>query len=408
MYTKRFWYFLVAVFALAVGAAMPATTVSAAGTQGVVYNFTGGIDGGNAETPLAFDAAGNAYGATVVGGLYGCGTIFKLTPAQGQWTRKTLWQFTCGSDGKNPHGGVTLDGAGNMYGTTTAGGSGGFCTGDGCGVVFRLGKNGGFRTIYAFTGLADGFGPGSPVVFDAAGNIYGTAPDGGAHKKGVVYQLSFHHNHWQQTVLHAFTGHADGGVGSLGALLVDGSGNIFGVTEIGGNHSAGTAYEIAAGTWTFTTLYAFKGTPNAGYPYGGLIADSHGNLFGTTYYGGAHGLGSVFELKHNQNNTYQEMLLYSFNGGTSDGSSPTSTLYADAGGNLFGTTSAGGGTCDCGTIFKLAAGTGTESILHSFGSTHTDGAYPYFGLTLDHSGNLDTSTVWGGSFGQGSVYVLKP
>lgn len=410
--SNRVWHFVSSFCAAIVVAA---TAVSAAGASSsgmVVYNFTGGHDGGNAATGVAFDNLGNAYGTTVVGGFYGCGTIFKLIPgSQGQWTEKTLWQFTCGSDGKNPHGGVTLDSAGNLYGTTVAGGFGGFCTGDGCGVVYRLGTGGQLRVLYAFTGGNDGFGPGNPVVFDTKGNIYGTTPDGGLHKKGVVYQLSFHTNHWVETVIHAFTGFADGAVGSLGPLLVDASGNIFGVTEIGGNHQAGTAYKIspaAGGTWAFTTLYAFKGTPDAGFPYGGLIADSHHNLFGTTYYGGAKGLGSVFELSPNPNGTYREKVLYSFNGGSADGSSPTSTLLADKSGDLFGTTSAGGSTCDCGTIFKLAAGTGTESILHRFGASNVDGQYPYYGLSVDAAGNLDTSTVTGGTFGQGTVFDQKP
>jgi uncharacterized repeat protein (TIGR03803 family) len=390
--------------------ALLATSAGASSNPGVVYNFTGGNDGGNAATGVVFDGQGNAYGTTVVGGIFGCGTVFKLIPGSGQWTRKTLWNFSCGLDGKNPHGGVTFDKNGNLYGTTVAGGNGGICTGDGCGVVFRISTHGGLRVLYNFTGGDDGFGPGSPVVFDSAGKLYSTAPDGGKHKKGVVFQLSFQHNHWVQTVIHAFTGHADGGIGSLGPLLIDNStGTIYGVTEIDGSHNAGTAYKIVpagGGTWTFTTIWGFRGTPDAGYPYGGLIADSHGNLFGTTYYGGANNLGSVFELKPNQHGTYNERVLYSFKGGK-DGSLTTTTLIADGSGNLDGTTSGGGGSCDCGTIFKLTP-SGTESILHRFGSSNTDAKYPYYGLTPDANGNLFTSTVAGGLYGQGTVYGITP
>ena len=395
----------------ALAAALAISTAGAAtATHQVVYNFTGQKDGGNAATGLVFDSAGNAYGTTVQGGAFGCGTIFRLTPAVGQWTPKTLWAFTCGSDGKNPHGGLTFDKAGNLYGTTVAGGDGGFCTGDGCGVVFRLGVRGSLRPIYAFTGKLDGFGPGSPVVFDAAGNIYGTAPDGGEHKMGVVYRLSFHRDHWVQTVIHAFTGKSDGAVGSLGPLLVDAAGDLFGVTELGGKFGAGVAFKMTpgtGGTFTFTTIHTFKGTPDAGSPYGGLIPDSAGNLYGTTYFGGTNGAGSVYELTPQSTGRYSERVLYSFQGG-SDGDLPTSTLIFDAAGDLFGTTSSGGNTCDCGTIFKIAAGTAKETILYRFGSSSTDGHNPYYGLSFDMAGNLDTSTVAGGTFGEGTIFSTTP
>lgn len=417
MRRKRFLYFTIAALACMIAAAFALLggRAGASGTQGVVYSFTGGNDGGNPATGLVYDAAGDAYGTTVTGGLYGCGTIFKLTPSQSLWTRTTLWQFTCGADGKNPHGGLTFDGKGNLFGTTVAGGSGGSCTGDGCGVVFRLGARGGLRPIYNFTGKTDGWGPGAPVAIDSAGNIYGTAPDGGRQSLcggngcGVVFKLSFQHNHWVQTVIHGFTGRNDGALGSLGPLLING-GAIYGVTEVAGKYSAGTAFKIvpgSGGTFTFTTIWQFRGMPDAGFPYGGLIADAHGNLFGTSYYGGATGLGSVYELSPNRNGTYRERVLYSFKGGSGDGSLSTSTLVFDSTGNLWGTTSAGGGSCDCGTIFKLASN-GTESIAHSFGSTSTDGAFPYYGLSFDVNGNLYTSTVAGGLYGQGTVYGLTP
>jgi len=410
MHTKRFRFFLTGAFVALFAAASVVGAAAAAGTHQVVYNFTGGNDGGNAATDLVFDSNGNAYGTTVVGGVSGCGTIFKATPAQGQWVVQTLWSFSCFNDGKNPHGGVTLDGAGNIYGTTVAGGSGGICDGDGCGVVFRLGHGGAMRTIYNFTGQLDGFGPGGRVVFDRSGNLYGTTPDGGKNGMGVVYQLSFRQNHWKQTVIHAFTGRNDGSTGSLGPLLIDTNGTIFGIAELGGAYQAGTAYKItpgAGGTWTFRTLWAFRGLPDAGFPYGGLIADASGDLFGTTYYGGANGLGSVYELKRGNFGAYHEHLLYSFQGG-SDGSSPTTTLLLASSNDLVGTTSAGGNTCDCGTIFKVSARTGAESILYRFGSSQTDGAYPYYGLSFDMSGDLVTSTVAGGSFGQGVLFGIKP
>jgi uncharacterized repeat protein (TIGR03803 family) len=394
--------FLVAALALSSGG-------SAATTQGVVYDFTGGVDGGNAATSVAFDPTGRAYVTTVSGGGAGCGTVDRLAPRQGVFVSRTLWTFTCGADGKNPHGGVTLDAAGNIYGTTVAGGSGGVCSGDGCGVVFRIGPHGAFRTLYDFTGGKDGFGPGNAPALDSHGALYGDAPDGGGHGFGVVYQLSFKHR-WVLKVIHAFSGGNDGSTGSLGPLLVDAAGDVFGVAELGGRHQAGTVFRItpgADGTWNFDVLYAFKGSPDAGFPYGGLIADSQGDLFGTTYFGGATGNGTVYELVHRSTGTYFERVIYSFTGG-SDGANPTSTLVFDAAGDLFGTTSAGGGSCGCGTVFKLDHMTGAETTVHEFGATRTDGAYAYYGLTPDEHGDLFTSTVAGGTFGQGTIFGIVP
>jgi uncharacterized repeat protein (TIGR03803 family) len=414
MMSKRFLRMLFCGVLLA-ASSMLASGAAASAASKVVFNFTGGKDGGNAATDIVFDSAGNAYVTTVVGGKYGCGTVDKLTPTAGSWTPTTLWAFTCFFDGKNPHGGVTLDAQGNIFGTTVAGGGGGVCVGDGCGVVFRISaKTHGERPIYNFTGGRDGFGPGGRVVFDTAGNLYGTTPDGGkpggcsGQGCGVVYQLSFHHDHWVQTVLHTFTGKNDGAVGSLGPLLISG-GSIYGVAELAGANQAGVAYKLSPSStgWTFSVLYPFKGTPDAGFPYGGLIADANGNLFGTTYFGGSSGNGAIYELMPRPMGHYAERVLYSFSGGA-DGGNPTTTLVADQAGNLYGTTSAGGGSCGCGVVFKLDALTGTESVLHTFGSTRTDGAYPYYALTPGAGGMLFTATVAGGTFGQGTVFGVTP
>lgn len=409
MRSKRFWYFMTVAIVAFFASASVVGTSAAANNHQVLFNFTGGIDGGNAATDVVFDGAGNAYGTTVIGGNSGCGTIFKAVPAaHGQWTVSTLWSFSCFNDGKNPHGGVTLDGAGNMFGTTVAGGSGGFCTGDGCGVVFELTHDGVMQTLYNFTGGNDGFGPGGRVMFDKSGNLYGSAPDGGKHGMGVVFQLKFHNNTWQFNVIHAFTGRNDGAVGSLGPLLIDNAGNIYGIAELGGSHQKGAAYKIspAGSGWVFKTIFGFRGSPDAGYPYGGLIADPAGNLYGTTYYGGQFGLGSVYELRL-VGGQYQERLLYSFQGG-SDGSSPTTTLIFGNAREVFGTTSAGGNSCDCGTVFKVGIHTRHESVIYRFGSSQSDGAYPYYGLSFDAKGDLVTSTVAGGTFGQGVLFGIEP
>ncbi|MGB8149767.1 MAG: choice-of-anchor tandem repeat GloVer-containing protein [Candidatus Cybelea sp.] len=396
------------------GAYDPAHTVvasgrSAEGSEQVLYSFTGGSDGGNAATGVALDDNGNLYGTTVTGGTSQCGTIFKLTAqASPPWPETVLHNFSCYTDGKNPHGGVSFDRSGNLDGTTVAGGSGGSCSSDGCGVLFQLTPQT-ENVLHNFTAGRDGFGPGGGVVFDPSGNVlYGMTPDGGSYSEGTIYEVWRAARQWHEKVVHAFTGGTDGGVGSLGLLLRDTAGNLYGVAEIGGAHGAGTVFKLRATSrrrWKLTTLYAFKGQPDSGSPYGGLVADAAGDLYGTTYYGGAGGLGSVFELSHGAHGRYRERVLYSFQGGA-DGSSPTATLVLESG-ELYGTTSAGGGSCGCGTLFKVDARSGGETVLHAFGNG-TDGAYPYYGLTLDASGNFYGATVAGGSFGQGTVYEFAP
>jgi uncharacterized repeat protein (TIGR03803 family) len=386
------------------GAARP---VHANASEQVVYAFTGGIDGGDPATDLKFDANGKVDGTTVIGGYYNCGTVFQLAPRRKPpWQESLLYSFTCYGDGKNPYGGVTFNSSGDLFGTTVAGGSGGICAGDGCGVAWEL-HGSAESVLHSFTGGNDGYGPGGGLTMDRKGNFYGTTPDGGVSYSGVVFQLSQHRGSWRERVIHAFNGGTEGGVGSLGRLLIDRRGDLYGVTEIGGAHSAGTAYKLtrSAGKWQFTTLYAFKGTPDCGSPYGGLIADRHGNLYGTTYYGGANGLGCVFELT-GTGGSYNERVLYSFAGGN-DGSAPTTTLLLAGSRTLYGTTSGGGSSCDCGTVFKLNAKTGAESVLHAF-TGGFDGAYPYYGLLRDSSGHLLGTTVAGGTSGQGTVFEVTP
>src|ERR1700682_4770320 len=385
------------------------TSLSSA-TYKTVYNFTGAPDGGNPATKLTFDRAGNAYGTTAAGGRFHFGAGFKILPAGKQ---TVLYSFSGGVDGLDPHGGVTLDSAGNLYGTTVAGGSGGLCAGDGCGVVFELSLSGGTwieTTLYNFTGLNDGFGPGGALVFDTHGHLYGTTPDGGAHSLGVVFKLSRKGRGWQQSVIHAFTGGKDGSVGSLGSLLLDAKGNLYGVTELGGTYGAGAVYKLSKtpqGPWKTTILYEFKRMPDDANPYGGLIFDNAGNLYGSTYYGGASGVGAVFQLIPGPDGQWQENILYNFQGGT-DGSLPTTTLVLTAAGSLYGTTSTGGRpSCDCGTVFKLtlSGGSWNEKIVHRFG-VGRDGSSPNYGLTLDRKGNLYGTTPVGGTGGKGTVFQL--
>jgi uncharacterized repeat protein (TIGR03803 family) len=425
---KRVSYFANVGVAVVAFALILLNSAWAASTEKVLHSFLGGTDGIDPAATLAADSAGNLYGTTVQGGTgtactNGCGTVFKLSPlAGGKWKETVLYSFTGGSDGKNPYGGVILDSKGDLYGTTVAGGSGGACASDGCGVVFLLSKSGKSwveTVMYNFTGGKDGFGPGGALAFDSVGNLYGTTPDGGNLRKcngggcGVVYQISpVRGGGWKQTVLHTFTGGADGAVGSLGPLLVDKAGNVFGVAELGGDVSCqcGVVFKLrfVSGAWKFRTLHAFTGMPKAGFPYGGVIADSKGNLYGTTYYGGANGAGSVYELTKS-NGTFTEAVLHSFTGGK-DGGSPTTTLMFDATGNLYGTTSAGGDSNGDGVVFKLTPESGgkwAESVLHRFGNG-SDGRNPYYGLISDKAGHLFGTTAIGGGSGQGVVFQITP
>jgi uncharacterized repeat protein (TIGR03803 family) len=427
MVRKRFSSFLnVGVAAVAISVILVTGAWAASGER-VVHTFTGGNDGIDPAATLAKDAAGNFYGTTVSGGTgtlctNGCGTVFELSPvAGGKWKETVLYSFTGGGDGKNPYGGVILDAKGDLYGTTVAGGSGGSCAGDGCGVVFLLSKSGKHwveTVMYNFTGGKHGFGPGGALAFDSVGNLYGTTPDGGkphgcaGQGCGVVYQISpVRGGGWKETLLHTFTGGADGFVGSLGPLLLDKAGNVFGVAELGGDASCkcGVVFKLTpvSGKWKFKTLDAFKGTPNAGFPYGGVIADSKGNLYGTTYYGGATGAGSVYKLTKSAGK-YTESVLYSFTGGA-DGGSPTTTLMFDAKGNLYGTTSAGGDSNADGVVFKLskAGDQWKESVVHQFGKG-SDGRNPYYGLVSDKAGHLFGTTAIGGGSGQGVVFQITP
>ena len=383
----------------------------ASSTQ-VIYSFAGGNDGEYLDTDLVMDKGGNLYGSTVQGGDFGSGTVFQLAPSAGGWTHTVLYSFTGGADGGEPYKGVTLDPQGNLYGTTVTGGSGS-CEG-GCGVVFKLTKSGSNWTqsvLHAFTGGNDGSSPGSGLAFDSHGNLYGMTPTGGAYGLGVVYQLHPEAaGTWKLNVLHAFTGGNDGSSASAGRLIFDAAGNIYGVTTVGGAHGDGVVFELTylQGAWRLLPLYAFRDQPDGALPYGGLIFDKAGNLYGTTYYAGANDVGTVYKLTH-ANGAWRETVLYSFKGGT-DGSSPISTLVMDEAGYLYGTTSDGGTSCACGVIFKLAhnaSGGWTETVPYRFPGAPGAG-FAYNGMVAGPSGVFYGATTHGGTTNDGTIYEFTP
>ena len=459
--------------------------------ESVLYSFTGGSDGDVPRGDLAFDSAGNLYGAAEFGGNLsscesGCGTVFKLTPQTGSWVESTLYAFTGSSDGSEPMGGVMLDVTGSVYATAYEGGKGVSCNlysyGVGCGAVLKLkssstgkwtpkvlydfpyrddgllpyrnliaGSEGSFYgttagggssevgTVFELTksadgswitkllhnffgGTSDGGNPKSDLVFDASGNLYGTTQYYGAGCSylgcGIVFQLVPTSNGWKENVIYNFQIYPDGENPAAGVVF-DSSGNLYGTTFYGGTGEVGTVFKLApskTGSWTETVIHTFGKTGDGAYPSGGLLVDKDGNLFGTTSGGGSYH-GVVFELSPpvGQGSQWSETLMHIFDG--KDGSSPAAALICDTEGNLYGTTEQGG-LYDAGVVFKLTSGKGgvwTETVLHNFIGVNGDGAYPASNLIFDNSGNLyGTTTVGGidgggcGGVGCGTAFELTP
>ena len=387
-------------------------TTATAATTNVIFSFE--EDGGEyADTDLEADGAGNIYGTTVLGGDFGSGTVFRLSPTSNGWVHTVLYSFTGGADGGEPYKGVTLDREGNLYGTAVTGGSGS-CEG-GCGVVYKLTKTNSGGTwaqtvIHAFTGGDDGSGPGARVTVDRSGNVYGMTPTGGAYGLGTIYKIhQVQGGTWTLKVIHAFTGGADGATGSAGRMILR-NGHLYGAATSGGTYGSGVVFELTprgVGEWDFRTIYSFKGQPDGSFPYGALLFDSLGNIYGTTYYGGANNIGAVYKLFPRAIGEWKENLLYSFQGGA-DGNSPISNLVFGGAGNLFGTTSEGG--LGSGTIFKLSpvgGGQWIEGVVHLFEGP-PDGAFAYNGMVVDRFGNFYGATVHGGDNDDGSIYAFSP
>jgi uncharacterized repeat protein (TIGR03803 family) len=400
--------------AVLAAAALPVIPAGAS-TVKVIHSFGGGGDGEYPATDLVMDAEGALYGTTVLGGGLNSGTVFKLTASGGGWTKSVIYSFTSGPDGGQPYNGVTLDRQGNLYGTAVTGGTGMSCEG-GCGVVYKLTKDGTGWTqsvIYNFTGGDDGSGPGAGLTFDRLGNLYGMTATGGAFGLGVIYRLSpGGAGHWTQSVVHAFTGGDDGSSGAAGRLLLH-AGSLYGVTTVGGAHGKGTAFKLTltpGGGATLKTLHAFKGPPGGGLPYGALVRDSAGNLYGTTYYDGEHGLGTVYKLRPTHSGQWKEEVLWSFEGKW-DGAWPISHLNLDAQENLYGTTSEGGDpSCYCGTIFRLTHGGPGQwhyNVVYTFTGS-PDGKYSYNGMVAGLGGKLYGTTIRGGGHDDGLIFELTP
>jgi len=342
---------------------MLAPGASAAPTYKVLYQFTGGADGNHPENGVIFDADGNLYGTTYEGGAYGNGIVFELTPnADGSWTENVL---------------------------------------------------------YSFGGSGDGTWPWSGLVFDAAGNLYGTTMEAGAYGDGTVYKLTPNSDgSWTETVLYSFAGGRDG-ISPTAGLIFDTAGALYGTTRGGGRgkcqnweKGCGTVFKLTPnsdGTWTESVLYRFGGGKDGWLPdHSNLLFDAAGNLYGATIWAGRYGCGTIFELTPESGGNWTEKILHQFN--CTDGELEEGTLIFDKADNLCGTTNAGGHH-DGGNVFKLSIGSDgkwRERVLHDF-TGGRDGGNADGGLIFDTAGNLYGTTRLGGNrSGGGTVFELIP
>lgn len=372
-----------------------------------LHSFTGGADGASPIGTLVFDSAGHLYGTARFGGTTGGGTAFELAPTvDGIWSEKVLYNFPVEDrrDSIYPIGELIMDSKGNLYGMTTYGGA------NDDGSVFELSpKSGGTwteKTLYSFNENGkDGYSPVAGLTLQA-GNLYGTTSDGGPAYAGTVFELiSKGNGAWTEKILHSFDG--KDGTGPAARVIFDSSGNLYGTTTFSGagqgcgTTRCGTVFELTpkgTGAWTEKVLYNFNNNATDGQTPTSLIFDALGNLYGTTYYGGAYGYGAVFELSPAVGGNWSENLVFSFDG-SETGDTPMG-LTIDASGNLYGETFT--------NVFELTpAGGGlwTEKVLYTFAK---NSAFGSSGVILDSSGNLYGETWAGGAYDLGAVFEVTP
>lgn len=318
----------------------------------VLYALSPYPNCGDPITPLITDKHGNLYGTTLVGGEANMGCVFELSPSAGAWQETTLYSFS-GNDGKGPYGGLTLDGLGNLYGTTD---------------------------------------------------------EGGAYNRGVAFELSpASEGPWTETVLHNFGREGDAAQPECN-LIFDRQGNLYGTTTAGGAYgNAGTVFKLTPSStgWIETVLYSFQGGingPNPIVPLGGLVMNSEGQLFGVASFGGEYGEGAVFELNPAEGTTVPAQVIHNFDG--ADGSNPDS-LAIDKNGNLYATTEFGGlGFGTVTELIKQADGSWGENVLHMMDGD--DGVWVVGPAVFDKMGNLYAVAESGAINGMGSVFMLSP
>jgi len=397
---------LVALVVLAAAAARAQTLT-------LLHPFTGGGDGGQPYAGVNL-IAGSLYGTTSYAGQHGYGTVYQLHHRGSGWVLSTLYSFTGNSDGGAPVARVTAGPGGILYGTTYSGGyRGGNCSAYGCGTVFSLHEQPTAclsaicpwveTVLYAFHGGSDGAYTGydDDLVFDQAGNIYGTTPGDSNGNDGTVWELSPSNGGWTETVLHRFTS----GETPWAGVTFDRVGNLYGTTVLGGI-GYGTVYELtpSGSGWSYQTLYEFRGSDDGFYPEGGVVFDSAGNLYGTTSNGSGEG-GTVFEMQPAGSGWTFTTIYSAF----PSPFGPQDTPTLDAAGNVYGTVF-NEGYGNFGVVFKLTPSGGgwTETNLAIFANGSEDA--PYGSVVLDGEGNVYGTTLYGGggSGDNGTVWEITP
>jgi uncharacterized repeat protein (TIGR03803 family) len=351
-----------------------------------------GQDGGLPTGGLIQDSAGNLFGTTSSGGSSGLGVVFKLDTGN----IETVLHDFAGPDGATPRGGLVLDGSWNLFGTTSSGGS------SGLGTVFKIDASGTETVVHSFTGNPDGAKPYAGLVMDTSGNLYGTTEKGGTSGFGTVFKVDITGT---ETVLHSFAGGSTDGADPKAGVILDGTGNLYGTTFAGGYGGKGTAFKLDT-TNAETVLYNFTGGSDGGNPFGGLTRGTDGTLYGTAEIGGRRSFskygcckGVVFSLS-GADSPSTEKVLYAFTGGN-DGGSPAADLVL-YNGALYGTTLSGG-PGQRGTAFCFTIATGREKVLHGF-SGGGDGATPHAGLLINGAGVIYGTAEKGGRFSQGTLF----
>ena len=380
----------------------------------VIYNLTGGPDGAYPQAGLT-ERGGNLYGTAYQGGSFNRGTVFKLARHGSGWIFSTLYSFTGHADGSAPIARVVFGRDGTLYGTTEFGGHN---CGVGCGTVFHLRPPATFcRTVicpwtetvlYQFGGSSDGANPGyGDLTFDQAGNIYGTTFFGGMNAQGVVYKLTPSGGGWTESAIHTFNGSSDG-ENPYSSVIFDGLGNLYGTAYSGGAHGYGTTFQLtpSGSGWTESTLYSFQNSSDGGSPFGGVVLDSAGNLYGATSGGGTGSGGTVYKLTPSGGGWTFDV-VYGFTGSTYL-PGPYDSLTMDGAGNLYGTTRADGAH-GAGSVFKLtpSGGGGTETDLYDF-TGGSQGGVPYGSVFIDANGNLYGTASQGGTHGYGVIWEITP
>jgi uncharacterized repeat protein (TIGR03803 family) len=393
---------LAAIFA----AAIVQVPASQAQTITVLHSFNSGSDGSgsNPVAGVTMDRAGNLYGTSNGGGYPS--TVFKMSHAGSGWIFNTLYTFNHPNDPTDVYAGVTFGPDGRLYGTSYAGAE------FNLGAVFALQPLATpcksvscpwtLTILHNFDG-SDGTHPDlGSLVFDSAGNVYGTTYAGGAHVRGTVFKLA-RSNGWAESVLYSFSGGDDGG-SPYNGVAFDSAGNLYGTTSVGGNSGYGTVYELSpsGSGWTETTLYSFSGGADGGAPIGSVAVDAQGNLYGTASSGGT-GAGTAWELSPS-NGGWAFTLLHSFSGRTTPG--PTATPTLDAAGNIYGT-SPYTGEDEFGEAFKMTP-TGGGWTYTSYHFDLSDGQHPECSVALDANGNLYGTAPFGGAGDSGVVWEITP